>query len=530
MTSFKELTDFLKNVEKTSSKKTKVILLAEFLKRLDKNEIAIAVRLLSGKIFPEYSNLSLGVGWATIQKVLKTINVCRLFPYQMEMSIKDVYTLLEKIAKAKGEGSRTKKEMYLRSLILSLSREEIDFLLRIIFGEVRIGASEGILLEAVAEASNCTIEEIRRAYMFLSDLGDVAEAAITRGRIGINQVSLKLFRPVKPMLADMAYSVSEALKEHGGITALEYKYDGIRVQIHSKSGKIKVFSRRLSNITDNVPDIVRAIEDKIKGHDIVVDGEAIGTKGDKPVPFQDIVRRVQRKNDLFSILRELPLRLYLFDILFLDGKLLVDEPYRKRWEILERIVGEDFLAKRLVVSSRNEGEKFFQEAINEGHEGVVAKKLDSVYEPGCRGKKWLKIKEFDTIDCVIVAAEWGHGRRTGWLSDYYLAVLNEETGEFEVVGKTFKGLTDREFEEMTKRLLELRISEREYVVKVKPQIVVEVAYSEIQKSPKYRSGLALRFARITRIRWDKNPYEITTLNELWDRYRKQFERKAGINT
>jgi len=389
-----------------------------------------------------------------------------------------------------------------------------------------MGASEGVMLEALASVAGVTLDEMRRAYMFLGDVGELARIAVGRGASGVRSVKLTLFRPIKPMLADMAYDVREVLKEHGGTTALEYKYDGVRVQIHVKGDKVKVFTRRLTDITQSVPDVVEAVKEHVRAREAILDGEALGVVNGRPVPFQEIVRRVRRQRELKDFLRRVPLKLFLFDLLYLNGRVLIDEPYSERWKLLEEVAEAELLAKRRVVSSRLEAEDFLKSALEEGHEGVIGKMLNSSYEPGRRGRKWLKVKPADTVDCVIVAAEWGHGRRAGWLSDYYLAVRDEETGEFMVVGKTFKGLTDEEFKEMTKRLLELKVKEEGYVVYVVPRIVVEVAYNEIQRSPKYRSGLALRFARIVRIRWDKSPDEITTLQELKERYLRQFRHKV----
>jgi len=282
----------------------------------------------------------------------------------------------------------------------------------------------------------------------------------------------------------------------------------------------------MHRITEFLPDVVDKVREHVKAESAVVDGEAVGVVAGRPVAFQELARRFRRKNELRSFLRSVPFQVYFFDILYLNGRMLIDEPYVTRRNLLEDALGGELLARQKFVSSVEELEAFYEEAVREGHEGVVCKQPGSNYEPGVRGKKWLKLKKVDTVDCVIVAAEWGHGRRAGWLSDYYLAVRDENTGGFVVVGKTFKGLTDAEFEEMTRKLLELKTREEGWVVHVKPQIVVEVDYSEIQRSPRYSSGLALRFARIRRIRPDKSPDDITTLQELWRRYHEQ--RKARI--
>ena len=527
-TLFAELVNVAKNIESVKSRKEKVRILSTFISKLSPNEAVIAARFLSGRIFREYEDLSLGVGWSTIKNALSLTKTTSLLLNTSKPTLEEVYNVLNKVARVSGESSRQKKISYIYSLLSRMNEEEIEFLLRVIFGEVRIGASIGLLLEAISVFTKCSLDDVRRAYMFLSDIGDLARIAVEGGCEKIKEISLQIFRPVKPMLADMAYSVKEILSEHGGVTALEYKYDGFRVQIHLKNGKIKVFSRRLSNITEYVPDIVEQVKENVVADSVVLDGEALGIVEGKPLPFQEIVRRIRRKADFIIFLKKIPYTLHLFDILYLNDEVLVDKPYNERREILEKIVrSERILAERTVVHDIVEAERVYKEALEKGHEGVVAKRLDSRYEPGIRGRSWLKLKQSDTIDCVIVAAEWGHGRRRGWLSDYHLAVLDEATGRYVRVGKTFKGLSDAEFEEITKKLLEIKVKEEGYVVYVLPHIVVEVEYSEIQKSPRYESDFALRFARIKRIRWDMDPREITTLEELKRRYNQQFQTKTG---
>lgn len=525
---FADLVNMAENIETIKSRKEKIRILSSFIGKLSPTEAEIAARFLSGRIFREYEDLSLGVGWSTIKNALSLMKTAPLLLGAGKPTIEEVYQVLEKVARVSGESSRQKKISYIYSLISRMGEEEIDFLLRVIFGEVRIGASTGLLLEAISVLTGCSLDEVRRAYMFLPDIGDLARIAVEGGCEKIKEVSLQVFRPVKPMLADMAYSVKEILSEHGGTTSLEYKYDGFRVQIHLKNDKVKVFSRRLSDITEYVPDIVEQVKENVVADRAVLDGEALGIVEGRPLPFQEITRRIRRKVDFTLFLKKIPYTLHLFDILYLNNSVLVDRSYNERREILEKIIrSEHILAERKVVHDLAEAESVYKKALEKGHEGVVAKRLDSIYEPGIRGRSWLKLKQSDTIDCVIVAAEWGHGRRRGWLSDYHLAVLDEDSGDYVRVGKTFKGLSDAEFEEMTRRLLEIKVREEGYVVHVLPRIVVEVEYSEIQKSQRYKSGFALRFARIKRIRWDKDPREITTLGELKRRYEKQARRKTG---
>ncbi|MHA1590485.1 MAG: ATP-dependent DNA ligase [Candidatus Njordarchaeales archaeon] len=557
-TLFKELAELCESLEKLTERIPKISMISAFLRKLHKEEIAPATRLIIGKIFPDWSSYTLDVSWGTIVKIIQDIT--RASPkelldafnrtgdpgamveilmkskrilrqttlFEEPLTILNVYQTLESIAKIKGSGSRERKEAVIKSLLSRASPIEAKYLVKVILGEMRHGVSEGLMEEAIAKAADVSLELVERAHMFLGDIGEVAYIALVEGAKGLEKVSLQLFRPLKPMLAQQAENVQEALKEHGGRSAFEYKFDGARVQIHMKESEVKIFSRRLTDVTKSLPDVVELVRRELRAREVVVEGEviAIGENG-KPLPFQHLMRRFRRIRDIYRMVREIPVKLYLFDILYLDGELLIDKPYVERREILAKIAGNIPLTPRVITDDPKEAEKFLEKAIREGHEGLMAKKLDSKYTPGIRGKLWLKIKPvLTTLDLVIVAAEWGYGRRKNWLSDYYLAARDEKTGEFLIVGKTFKGLTDEEFEEMTKRLLNLKIGEKGRVVYVQPKIVVEVAFNEIQKSPKYKSGYALRFARIIKIRDDKGPEEANTIQEIEELYKKQFLAKA----
>jgi len=394
---------------------------------------------------------------------------------------------------------------------------------------MRIGAVEGVVLEAISEATGIELSLVQRSNMLLGNLGEVARVALKQGRDGLDRVGVRLFTPIKPMLAEMSYSLNEVLQSHGGKTAFEYKFDGARIQIHKKGEEIRIFSRRLTDVTESLPDIVDLVRKDINADEVLMEGEAVAVgEGGKPLPFQDLMRRFRRVHEVREMIKEIPLRLYLFDILFLDGRMLIDLPYDERWILLSQTCRSQLLAERIVTGNVAEAEAFLDAALKAGHEGLMAKALDSNYTPGVRGKKWFKIKPAEHLDLAIVAADWGYGRRTGWLSNYHLAAKDEETGEFLDLGKTFKGLTDEEFKEITKQLQGIKTSENEYTIFVKPEIVVEVAYNEIQRSPHYKSGFALRFARITRIRSDKGPTDVDTIKRVRQLYEKQFEAKAKI--
>ncbi|MEM3712751.1 MAG: ATP-dependent DNA ligase [Thermoproteota archaeon] len=527
-TPFSELAELCENLSKTTKRLEKIRMISEFLKKLKKEEIAPAVLLIVGEIFPEASSKTLEIGFATISKVLESSPQKTLFG--KPLTILNVAEYFDRIAKVTGPRSRENKELILRSMFERASELETKYIVKNIFGEMQHGVGEGVMLEAIAKASNTNLDSVRRALMFSGNLGKVAEVALTSGEEGLKSIGLTLFQPVKPMLAQMAYSFEEVFKYHK-IIALEYKFDGARVQIHKRGNNVRVFSRRLTEVTISIPEIVGEVVNGVNAEEAILDGEviAVGANG-RPLPFQDLMRRFTKVKNIEEEVKRIPLKLYLFDVIYLNGKQLVDRPYSERWSELERIVEKVELAPRIVTSSINEAEGFMKRAIEEGHEGVVTKALNSPYIPGARGNLWFKLKTADYLDLVIVGAQWGYGRRTGWLSDYFLAALDEETGNYEIVGKTFKGLTDEEFEEMTRKLLELKVAEEDNTVWVKPEIVVEVAYSEIQRSPKYKSGFALRFARITRIRSDKPPSEVDTLRRIKELYRKQQEKKGILKS
>lgn len=520
---FEELAKLAKTLEKTPSRSEKVNALAAVLARLKPKEAAVAARLLTGEIFPAYSGLELGIGYSLLSEAWRSTR--GLTPLERrKLTVTEVYESLVKAAEASGADSRRRKLRILQSLFVDMSEEEAELLARFIMGEPRLGANEGLLLEALAKAVDADIESVRKAYMFAGDIGDLAEALLSG--VKPQSVTLQLFRPVKPMLAEMGRDVREALKECGGRAAVEFKYDGIRLQIHKRGRTVRLFTRRLTDVTSSLPDVVEKALELIWAEEAVIDCEAVSFREGRPLRFQDLVRRVRRKEDVERMARDMPLEIKAFDILYLNGKVLVDEPYEARWRILQKVADQSILIERIVAGEVGEAEEFYELSLSRGNEGVMVKRLNSPYTPGVRGRHWFKVKPAETLDLVIVGAEWGHGRRSGWLSDYYLAALDPSTGEFLVVGKTFKGLTDAEFEEMTRKLLELKVRDEGWRVWVKPAIVAEVAFSEIQRSPKYKSGFALRFARIVRLRPDKSPQDVATIEDVKKLYDEQFQTKS----
>ncbi|MEM3453272.1 MAG: ATP-dependent DNA ligase, partial [Candidatus Hadarchaeum sp.] len=317
-----------------------------------------------------------------------------------------------------------------------------------------------------------------------------------------------------------------AIEAHGGTTNFEYKLDGARVQIHKRRGEIRIFSRRLSDVTESLPEIKNLVLQELRADEAIVEGEVIAVgKDGQPLPFQSLLQRFRREREVERVAKEIPVRLQLFDLLYLDGRSLVDCSYEERRERLKTIVGDIELTEQLTTSRADLGKDFLERALRAGHEGLMAKKPGSAYVPGVRGKLWLKIKPIlEPLDLVIVGAEFGYGRRHRWLSDYYLAARDENTGKFEIIGKTFKGLTDEEIKEMTRELQKLVIRQEGRRVWVLPKMVVEIAYNEIQRSPKYPSGMALRFARIIRLRPDKSPIEADTIQRVRGIFERQVKR------
>jgi len=561
-TPFKALAELCEKLEATTKRLLMIALVADFLKSLEIEEVEPAVSMILGRPFPKWSQQTLDVSWATLSEIIKRITGVEwnlfleafsktgdigsatktIFEeskikrqatlFEKPLTISEVRRQLEAIAEATGQGSKEKKEHLIETLMSTASPLEAKYLVKIFIGEMRTGFHEGLMEQAVSKAFQIPLKEVQKASMTLGDLGEVAAIAKKEGKEGLLKVGFKVFRPVRLMLAQMANDVAEALKEHEGKTAFEYKLDGARIQIHKLGDEIRIFSRRLTDVTASLPEIVEKARKNVMAKEAILEGEviAIDNRG-YPIPFQHLMRRFKRVHAIEDMAEKIPVQLYLFDILYLNGESLIALPYLQRRKILAENSGEIPLTKQIVTDKKEEAEKFLKEAVDAGHEGLMAKRIDSPYTPGIRGKHWLKIKPvLEPLDLVIVAAEYGYGRRHEWLSDYYLAARDAETGEFLTVGKTFKGLTDTEIIEMTKRLKELTIKKEPRRVYVVPKIVVEVTYNEIQKSPKYKCGMALRFARISRIREDKNSEEADTIQHVREIYEKQFLKKGRYKT
>ena len=538
MSGFSTLAQLGEQLAATKKKLEHRALIGAYLRTLPPDEIAIGARLLIGRVFPESDPRTLNLSGSAIDRVLeqitgalsgeaiggavdfgdaveKWLTLRKHAPQGKPLRLLEVFRTYESIAEDTGSGSRERKDERLRELLVHATPREAKYIVKHLVKEMRVGVSEGTLLDAIADASGVPGATIRRANQVSGDVGKVARVALTEGTRGLGRMAMRVGVPLKPMLAQRAENVADAFAKMEGAFALEYKFDGARVQIHKRGEKVQLFSRQLSDITASLPEIADAARREIRARDAILEGEVIAlTDAGKPRPFQDVMRRVGREREIEQTQRDIPLKLYLFDVLFVDGESLLDMPNSERWDKLQAVHGALECAERIVPRDVAAGEAFLRRARQAGHEGLMAKNLASPYAPGERGKHWLKIKPVITLDLVIVAADWGYGRRTGWLSNVHLAARDAEIGKLLQVGKTFKGLTDAEFKSLTEKLLAHKISEKRGTVWVKPSVVVEVAFNNVQRSPRYPGGVALRLARIVNFRPDKSVEEIETIQRL----------------
>jgi DNA ligase-1 len=488
-----ELVSASKVVAETSARLAKIRHLSELLKRLAPDEVEIGVAFLSGSL----RQGRIGVGGSTLGALRDVVPA-----ESATLELIDADRAFELAAASSGAGSTAARARILRDLLQRATHDEQDFLVRLMFGELRQGALEGVLLEAVARAAGVQASRLRRAAMMAGALAPVARAALAEGDAALSGFIIQLCQPVQPMLAQSAETVEDALGELGTVS-LEYKLDGARIQVHKAAEDVRVFSRNLRDVTMAVPEIVEIVR-ALPARELILDGEVIAFRRDGvPLPFQLTMRRFGRKLDVETLRHELPLTPVFFDALYLDGQAILDEPLATRMAAIDRIVPSQWLVPRIVTARSEEAAAFLERAIASGHEGVMAKAIDGAYAAGRRGQAWMKVKRARTLDLVVLAAEWGHGRRRGTLSNLHLGA-RDPAGGFVMLGKTFKGMTDEMLAWQTKTFLELEAARDAYTVYLRPELVVEVAFNEIQESPQYPGGLALRFARVKRYRPDKS--------------------------
>jgi DNA ligase-1 len=516
MTRLAELVTASQRVGATASRLAKVAELAATLRRLAPDEIEIAVAYLCG----ETQQGKLGIGYATLAEARSA------GARSASLDLREVEDALEEIARTKGKGSAAERARRLGELFARATRDEQDFLVRLLVGELRQGALEGVMLDAIAQAAALPVAAVRRAAMYAGGLPAVARAALVEGAGGLAAFSIRLLQPVQPMLAQPADDLAGALGELG-TAALEWKLDGARVQVHKAGGDVRVFTRNLNDVTAAVPELVEAVA-PLPARDLILDGETIALgPGGAPHPFQVTMRRFGRKLDVAAMREALPLSVFFFDVLRRDAEELADRPALERFQALGDALPKTLVIPRIVTGDRAEAEAFFEDAIRRGHEGVMAKSLEAPYEAGRRGASWLKVKRAQTLDLVVLAAEWGHGRRKGWLSNLHLGARDPASGQFVMLGKTFKGLTDEMLAWQTRAFLEREVGRDAYTVYLRPEIVVEIAFNELQASPQYPGGLALRFARVKRYRPDKRPDQADTIDTVRAIYAAQVGRGAA---
>jgi len=559
------LVDTYEKLEKTPSKLGKLDILSELFLKTPSEKLPRVALLIVGRVFPAYSEYELGIA---TQMMIKAISKATGFSpgeiekkfknkgdlglateecvksrkqrilFKKELTVNNVFENLQKLAFVTGVGSQERKLNLIAELLTSAKAKEARYIVRTILQELRIGVAEGIMRDAIVKAfltredmtkedKNEMINAVEYAWNVLSDFGEIAKIVKEKGIDGLKKVKIQLGKPVQVMLGEKAESIEDVIKDFGKVAA-EYKYDGMRAQIHKKDDKIWVYTRRLEDVTKQFPDLVKICKEGLKPRECIVEGEALGIspKTRLPLPFQMLSQRIHRKYDIEKMVKEIPIQLHLFDVVYLDGKPLFNKSFTDRRKLLEGIIkvipNKLQLAKQLVTDDIKKIEKFYKEALNAKQEGLFLKVLGSKYVFGRHVGGWYKIKPImETLDLVIIGATWGVGSRANWLSSYVLACRDPDTGKILPCGMMGTGLTEEQFQMMTDTLKDLILKEKGRKVVLKPKVVVEVAYQEIQKSPNYESGYALRFPRLIKIREDKSPDETDTLKRVSDLFKTQ---------
>lgn len=495
MTLLAEIVTASRQVAATRSRSRKIAILAELLGTLDPGEMATTVGFLSG--VPRQGRV--GVGYSTIYAVEGSP------AGEPTLTVGEVDRAISEIEEAVGSGSATARKQRLGELLGRATEQEIDFIRHLLTGELRQGALAGLMADAVAKAAGVSSAVARRALMLSGDLGGTAEIAMASGEEGLKAVGFEIFRPIQPMLASTSASVAEAVASFE-LASVEWKLDGIRVQIHRRGDEVRIYTRNLNDITAALPGI-REVVLHLPVAQVVLDGEALWMREDGPAAFQHTVSQIDADAPPQGIVT------FLFDLLHLDGEDLLDTPLHERGARLKAIAPQ-LKVPGVLTADPEAAERVLDESLSAGHEGVVVKDASSYYAAGRRGKAWRKVKPVCTYDLVVLGAEWGHGRRQGWLSNLHLGARDANSGEFVMVGKCFKGLTDDLLRSQTKELLERETGRRGIAVLVRPELVVEIALDGVQSSTRYPGGLALRFARVKRYRPDKDARETDTIDDL----------------
>jgi len=547
--SFAEL---CQRVEGVSGSLEKVDLVAAFLKNLDDDELAVASGFIMGDLFSPSLDLVMGVGPSILYEAMARACGCSTerisdmlratgdpglvasaavdkkkpigfaaFIKDEPLSIKEVYQRLVAVARASGKGSQDAKVKNLQYLFSQATPLEAQYIARLAIEDMRIGIGEGGVRDAIAQAFSQDASKVERAYNLTNDIGLVAVNA-RKGTLA--DLNVLINHPIKMMLAQVGEGISASMQELGS-AAIEWKYDGARVQIHKDGKRVRIFSRRLEDVTRSLPEIVRLAQE-VRADKAILDGEVVAIgKDSRPLAFQEILKRFRRKYNVEKQAKETPLHLFLFDLIYLDGQSTVDLPLTRRRELLEGIADPSILADQVISDSVQRAEEIYHQALEKGHEGLILKNSMSVYAPGKRGKNWLKIKPvMETLDLAVIGAKWGEGRRASFLGSYRLACLDEATSKLQDIGWVATGLTDEALAELTELFRELILVQNGMEVELKPAVIFEVAYEEIQKSQSYSSGYALRFPRLVRVRDDKSLEEADSLERVESLYRVQRGR------
>ena len=499
-----ELVQVSAAVAGTSGRLDKISKLAALFSRVPPDDLPTAIGFLTG--WPRQGRL--GVGWATVATARD-----RQPAAAPTLELGDVDSVFDRLSSVRGKNSGSERERLLGDLFERATAEEQLFLAGLMVGEVRQGALEGVMLEAIAKAARVPANRVRRAVMMAGDLGVVARAVMSDGEAALAQYQLEVFRPVQPMLADSAPTVSDALTA-GVPSVVEWKLDGARIQVHRRDDRVAVYTRNLNDVTAAVPEVVEAVLE-LPASELILDGEVIAlAPSGRPHSFQATMRRFGRRLDVAQLRADLPLTALFFDVLLHDGVSVVDNPLSQRLERLDTIVPPLLRVPRIVTSDLEEAARFQADALARGHEGIMVKSLVAPYAAGRRGSAWLKVKKARTVDLVVLAVEWGSGRRKGWLSNLHLGARDPATGSFVMLGKTFKGMTDEMLAWQTNELLARETRREGHIVYVRPELVVEIAFNEVQRSPHYPGGVALRFARVKGYRSDKTAAEADTIDAV----------------
>lgn len=504
MTRLANVVAISRQVAATPARSAKTRLMADFLRTLEADELELAVLYLSGEI----RQGRIGIGPALLHACASAAAA------EPALRLIEVDGLLDELAVIRGGGSNARRTRLLQALFGRATPEEQEFLIRLLVGELRQGALAGVMVDAIAAATSVPLAEVRRAAMYESNLGAIARVGLDAGAQGLQRFQLQVMSPVAPMLAQTAADVGEALEALAGDIGFEWKMDGARIQVHKQGSTVRIFTRSLNEVTAAIPEIADQAR-AFPANQLVLDGEAIAfAPSGRPHSFQTTMRRFGRKLDVSRLQQELPMRAYFFDCLRRDDIILAERPARERFLALAEVVPAPQLIPRLVTRNSDAAAAFYDEAVAQGHEGLMAKSLDAPYEAGSRGASWLKIKRAHTLDLVVLAAEWGHGRRQGKLSNLHLGAFDTVTQQYVMLGKTFKGLTDAMLEWQTREFQARESHRDQWTVYLRPEIVVEIAFSDLQASRRYPGGLALRLARVKRYRPDKRVEDADTMETV----------------